>query len=764
MTGGHSVLVHVALLVAVTTSCRPSAGPAGEAALVGREACVGCHAAEDSAWRGSRHDRAMQPADSSTVLGDFGNATFRYTTGVLTSFFRRDGRYWVRTDGPDGALTEYPIAYTFGVYPLQQYLIAFPGGRYQALNVVWDTRPKSEGGQRWYHLYPDEKVDFRDPLHWTGPLQNWNHMCAECHSTGVRKGYEAASDSFHTTWTEIDVSCEACHGAGSRHVEWAAPANASRRERDSTMGLEIRLPKPAPGNWVFDSATPIARRSQPAGSGPEVETCGRCHARSSVLWAPYRHGESLDQSHRVSLLDDPLYEADGQQRDEVYEYGSFLQSRMSRAGVTCTDCHDPHRGGTRLADNGLCAQCHLPAKYDAVTHHRHPSGGEATLCVSCHMPARNYMGVDARRDHSFGIPRPDLSVTLGTPNACAACHRDRPAAWAADQLAGWFGPPDTIRAKYPRAIHAGRQGAPGAGDLLMFIAQDTASAAIRRATAVSLMPANSGAGTLSALQVALGDSSQLVRRAAAEALEGVSPGMRLRMGVPLLSDPSRAARLAAVSALASVPGPQWTPDDRTAFETAVAEYRASQMINGDRAEARTNLGNLARDLGRLEEAETEFRAAIRLWPRFTSAWIQLAELARARGGEGVTDSILRSGLAANAGSADLHHALGLSLVRQRRTAEAVAELGAAAGLRPEFARYAFVYGVAVHDTGDPARGLAILKKALETHPWDRELLQGVMSFAAQVGDRTSAVEAARRLVALTPDDPTLRQQLQQLQR
>jgi len=299
----------------------------------------------------------------------------------------------------------------------------------------------------------------------------------------------------------------------------------------------------------------------------------------------------------------------------------------------------------------------------------------------------------------------------------------------------------------------------------MLVAQDTASAAIRRATAVSLMPANSGARTLSALQVALADSSQFVRRAAVEAIEGVSPGIRLRMGVPMLTDPSRAVRLAAVSALASVPAAQWTTEDRQTFGAAAAEYRSSQMVNADRAEAHANLGNLARDLGQLDAAETEFRTAIRLWPKFSSAWIQLAELARAGGGgEKVTDSVLQAGLAVNPESAELHHALGLSLVRQRRTAQAVTELGTAARLRPEFARYAFVHGVAVHDTGDPARGLAILQAALRQHPWDRDLLQGVMSFAAQAGNRASAVEAARRLVALAPEDPDLQQQLRALER
>ena len=158
------------------------------AAFVGRAVCEKCHAEETRRWRGSHHDLAMQEASEQTVVGNFENASFTHF-GVTSMFFRRDGKFFVRTDGPDGRLTEYPIAYTFGIFPLQQYLIAFPGGRYQALNVCWDTRPAKQGGQRWFHLYPKEEVAHGDPLHWTGPYQNWNFMCAECHSTNVTKGY-----------------------------------------------------------------------------------------------------------------------------------------------------------------------------------------------------------------------------------------------------------------------------------------------------------------------------------------------------------------------------------------------------------------------------------------------------------------------------------------------------------------------------------------------------------------------------------------------
>ncbi|MFZ0122657.1 MAG: multiheme c-type cytochrome, partial [Xanthobacteraceae bacterium] len=190
------------------------------AAFVGSETCAGCHKSETDRWHGSQHQLAMQHATEKSVLGNFSDAGFDYY-GVHSRFFRKDGKFLVETDGPDGKLAIFEIKYTFGLDPLQQYLVEFPDGRLQALSLAWDTRPKDKGGQRWFHLYPNEAIRHDDPLHWTKLNQNWNFMCAECHSTGVRKNYDAANDRFATRFAEISVGCEACHGQGSRHVGWA---------------------------------------------------------------------------------------------------------------------------------------------------------------------------------------------------------------------------------------------------------------------------------------------------------------------------------------------------------------------------------------------------------------------------------------------------------------------------------------------------------------------------------------------------------------
>ena len=407
----------------------PGAHADGPASYVGGEVCSGCHAVQARSWKGSHHALAMQPATAATVLGDFAGTQLEHF-GVTTTFFRDGEKFMVRADGPDGALHEYPIAYTFGVYPLQQYLIAMPGGRLQALGIAWDSRPKDQGGQRWFHLYPDQQLKPGDPLHWTGRDQTWNYQCADCHSTNLQKNYDLAANTYATSWTDVDVSCEACHGPGSPHVVWAkAHAEGGSYPSgtdDIRKGLTNWLTPTDNGHWDMNPDTGIARRTEKLASA-ELDTCAACHSRRKVIAKNPMPGEPYLDAYLPALLEPGLYHADGQIDGEVYEYGSFLQSRMHQAGVTCSDCHDPHSAKPRAEGNALCGQCHMPEKFDVAEHHHHQPGSTGAQCVNCHMPTKTYMVVDVRRDHSIRVPRPDLSVALGTPNACTQCHAQRSA-------------------------------------------------------------------------------------------------------------------------------------------------------------------------------------------------------------------------------------------------------------------------------------------------------------------------------------------------
>ncbi len=751
---------HALLLVALTGAACQRTEPGG-AAFVGRAACAGCHAAEDSAWRGSHHDLAMQEAREATVLGDFGGATYTYN-GVTSTFSRRGDRFIVRTDGPDGHLRDYEVAYTFGVYPLQQYLVALAGGRYQALSLAWDARQGAHGGQRWFHLYPGERVDHRDVLHWTRASQNWNTRCAECHSTNLRKGYDARTNRYRTTWSELNVSCEACHGPGSRHVAWARRGGGS--DADPDLGLVARLGEPKPARWVFDSRTGIARRDPPRSSRVEVETCGRCHARRGVISEEYVAGRPLGNTHRVSLLEAGLYEADGQILDEVYEYGSFLQSRMYAAGVTCSDCHDPHRPTIVGSADAVCGRCHTRERFFQRSHHFHRPGTPGASCVGCHMPARRYMVVDVRRDHSFRVPRPDLGVTLGTPNTCTACHTRRTAAWAAATVRRWYGRGSArgSRPHYGEALHAGRTAEPGAGRALARLAGDASQPGIVRGSALELLGRYLSSASLPVVEAALHDPDPLVRLGALSPLDRLDPGRRHGLVIPLLGDSIRSVRIAAARAVApeadGLAGP-----DRLAFERAFAEYRAAQVTNGDRPEAHVNLGVVHALRGEPNDARREYETALRLEPDFVPAYVNLADLHRQEGRDDAGERVLREGLARQPRVADLHYALGLLLVRRQRLAEALPPLREAATLRPDEPRYAYAYGLALQSAGRLAEAEEALREAAQRFPGDRELLTALVFVTRERGDREAAIEYARRLVALAPDDPAARQLLAALE-
>lgn len=732
------------LAPATTASAAPAAATAPASAdamsYVGVHACSPCHEQAAARFAGSHHDLAMQPAVPGKVSGNFDDATFTYN-GITSTFSRKEDAFFVRTDGPDGELHDYRIAYTFGVYPLQQYLIEFPGGRLQVLGIAWDTRAKEAGGQRWFHLYPDEKIDFRDVLHWTGAAQNWNFMCSECHSTNVRKNYLADTDRFDTKWAEVNVSCEACHGPGSRHVEWEKLAKEGKAPPDANRGLLVDLAAHG-GSWEFEANAPIAHLSAARDPRSQI-VCGRCHTRRAQISDDYRQDQPFGQTHIVSLLEEGLYWPDGQILDEVFEYGSFLQSRMHERGVICTDCHDPHSSKLLAGGNAVCAKCHNPQHFDAPSHHHHKAGTDAARCVRCHMPSRTYMVVHERHDHSFRVPRPDLSVSLGTPNTCidSTCHTDRNARWASDAVVQWYGPVRTRGPRFAPAIDAGRRSAAGAGRLLVDVIADRSFPAIVRATALSLLDRNPGA-TPELLERSVQDPDPLVRRATASLLIDVEPPRRWQLGGPLLDDPIRAVRIETVNSLAGADREvSLTAGQRETFARAVEEYRQTQAFNADRPEAWSNLGSLEVRLGNFDAAENDYKRAIRTPPPFIPAFVNLADLYRERGRDAEGERVLR----AAPDGADVHHALGLLLVRLQRIDEAMGELAKAAEQRPESPRYAYVYGVALDSIGQHDKALAVLEQAHDRFTGDRNILEALVQMAAQAGKREAAEHWAQAL-------------------
>jgi len=698
----------------------PSSPPASHGRFVGGQTCVSCHAAAAKDWSGSHHDLAMQTVSDKTVLGDFKQARFNYA-GITSTFFKRDGKFFVNTDGADGKLADFQIQYTFGVTPLQQYLIELPGGKLQALSIAWDSRTKEAGGQRWFHLYPNEKVNYKDVLHWTRRSQNWNFMCAECHSTDLHKNYDAGTQRYHTTWKDINVSCEACHGPGSSHLAWAKRGDGWNTIPNK--GLDVLLDERKNVHWTLNPATGNSTRSAARVTDKEIETCARCHSRRSQLSEDFVHGRPLMDTHQPATLQRGLYHADGQIQDEVYEYASFKQSKMFHKGVTCSDCHNPHTLKLRAPGSAVCLQCHAAVKYTAPAHHRHKVGSTGSDCLACHMPTKTYMGVDVRRDHSFRVPRPDQSVSLGTPNACTACHSGKPASWAAAAVRGWLGRDAQGFQTFAPALAAARSSAPNAEAGLLALLDDPLQPAVVHATAAEELGAWLSPVSVQALARALGDPDPQVRASALTGIANLPLPQRWQLAAPLLHDSVRTLRIDAAGSLAGVPADQMTTEQRADMERASAEYLAAQKQNADTPEGLGNLGNFYAARGEFAQAEAAYKSAIKLDPDWIPSYVNLADLLRQMQRDPEAEQTLRAGLKRHPDAAALHFSLGLLQVRSKNMSAAMASFKQATRLEPDNAHYSYVYVVALHSAGQTREAQAVLGQALKRMPGDRGLLE-----------------------------------------
>ena len=407
---------------------------------------------------------------------------------------------------------------------------------------------------------------------------------------------------------------------------------------------------PGRGDGVRRDAARPVRRQLGMGDGPtamlstpreanEVEVCARCHARRGQFSDVNPQAASFLDAFRPALIEPGLYHADGPQLDEVFKGGSFLQSRMHDAGVTCADCHDPHSGATLLEGNALCGQCHEPTTFDSPEHHFHKEGTEGALCTACHMPPTDYMIVDARHDHSFRIPRPELTVEFGIPNACTGCHVQRDAEWALRHLDERHPGRGPGFQDFAGAFAAFDRGLPGAREEIVAYLEATERPAIVTASALRRL---AGQPSLEALAVAvehLTSPEPLERAAATEMVALAAPAARLDLLAPLLTDQSRLVRMDAARTLAGPIEETMDAATRASFEAALAEYIAAQMYDAERPEANANLAALHLDRGDLEAARRAFEDALVRDPTFVPAIIGLAQVIGATDGAAAAERL-----------------------------------------------------------------------------------------------------------------------------
>lgn len=544
-----------------------------KASFVGSETCKNCHEDQFKDWKGSHHDLAMMLPDSASVKGDFDNAIFTHD-GITSTFFKKDKVFFVNTQDQNGEFKDFKIEYTFGVFPLQQYLIKFSNGEYQCLTTAWDSRDK-----KWYALNANVDINHGDWLHWTGGAMSWNTMCADCHSTNLHKNYDSKTDTYKTTFSEIDVSCEACHGPSSSHVAFYESPHEDMLAPELYIDTNM-------------SSTEL------------VDKCARCHSRRAQLTKYFNYEGSYMDHYSPSLISDPLYEMDGQILDEDYVYGSFVQSKMYHNGVSCKDCHDVHTTKLKKQGNDLCMTCHVPA-YNEPSHHFHDMGTESSLCINCHMPGKTYMGNDFRRDHSFRVPRPDQTVTHGVSNACNGCHTDKSPEWASEVIVEKFGS--------ERADHFSDhllKGYHGDYDAFEHLMSNSKYPDIARATALNLYVNRQMTSTeMNKVVGYLKDSSAIVRNEAAQSLERIQYAQIASNMEPLLADSLRLVRMSAAQYF-NMLGIDVSGNPN--YKKANKEFLEGMNLNADFASGQHQIGLYYQAKGKDNNAIKSYERAVKI--------------------------------------------------------------------------------------------------------------------------------------------------------
>jgi len=707
-----------------------------QSTYVGDKTCTECHRKEVKEWTGSDHDLAMMIADEKSVKGDFNNAKFNYN-GIITTFFKEGDKFMVNTDSEDGSLKDYEISYTFGIYPLQQYMIKFPKGNVQVMDIAWDCRTKEEGGQRWFHIHVDDNVTAGDVLHWTGGNFNWNYMCADCHSTNLKKNYDVETKSYHTTWDVMNVSCEACHGPASKHIAWSKDQKKTTVNSGFPISLKYKV-----GKWDVNTTT---KRS--ALTDKEISVCAKCHSRRSQLDDDFTPGDKFDDHYLAVMLEENLYFSDGKIQDEVYVYDSFLQSKMYAKGVTCTDCHNPHTLNRRAEGDKVCFQCHQPEKYTSTSHHFHKEGSTGSSCVACHMPARTYMGVDSRNDHSFRVPRPDLSVEMKEiPNACNLCHTDKEAKWAADAVKSWYGKTPIGKQNFAHDLQALRTNTQEAPKSLYTILMSDAPG-IAKATATAYLGNYPSKQTYTTTLQMLRKSDAKTRRTALQALEAFPPKMRMKKTFEMLSDPVKIVRMEAARQLAAFPLGEMPKAQKEIVQKAFDEYEKVLLFTAERPESQLSLGVFYTNRNMPEKAKKAYEEAIRLQPQFVPSYINYSNFLMQKGKMKEAFELLQKGLVNVPDMAILHHALGLWYVRNKEPKKAIVELKKAAHLAKDNARFNYVYAVSIGDD-DPKEAIKVLEEVYPHHTGDMQIVSGLMYYSKQAGDTAKSKMYEKKLKAL----------------
>lgn len=738
-------------------------------AYAGAQTCQSCHQSEYDQWQQSDHFKALQTANKDTVLGDFNDIEVNFHD-IATRFFIEDGQYKLTTTNKQNKVQTFAVPYTFGFYPLQQYLVDVGEGKLQAFNIAWDSRTKEEGGQRWFHLQPIEKITPEHPFFWQRHFQNWNSRCADCHTTDLKRNFEPKTNSFDTQFSEVNVACESCHGPAGQHIKLAKKGELSGQD----SGFSQTLPELK--NFSFSPNKPIAHADGKPNNS-EINVCARCHSLRTPLTQPFANTEQTYQDthnkseenyrdthnkkalahsanqpqqrfvddNRLEWIRAPFYHANGSINEEVFVAGSFMQSKMQHAGVTCSNCHNAHTGKVKIQGNGLCLQCHQAETFNTPEHHHHTPQTDGAMCVNCHMPEKTYMGVDDRRDHSFLIPDLSFNNAASEPQSCLACHDKTDKHWREASHKLWGSNSKVNEWKVARE-HVQSLAPQGLDEAIAFI-QNPGHSYLRRA---SLLAALSQYRSQEGVDIALANlenDNALLRRAAVESLNILSPRARWQVLSQKLDEPSKSVRFEMARTLVESVG-QLSRSDKAKLMPLLGEYRDMLALNADSPITQLALGNLASNLGDLAVAEQAYLTAYKIEPSYIPVLIQISEFYRQQGQDEKGAGYLSKALKVEPNNAQANHALGLFKIRQKQYGQALANLKISAHSDEALPSFAYIYAVALDHQSQTNLAISELEQAHQRWPADTDVLSALISYLNKTGQTDKAQQYQSMLRAL----------------
>ena len=691
----------------------------------GSASCRECHEAAYQKWAGSHHAEAERLVQTNRDRVAF-DPPREFHHGSQKSFVQWNrGQPQIASVGRLQRWDTNAVARVIGEDPLRQFLLAFPGGRYQVQEAAYAPR-----SNEWFNVFGNEDRQPGEWGHWTGRGLNWNAMCAACHNTRVQKNYDATTDSYHTTMAEPTVSCEACHGPLQAHVDWEKKY----------------------GGTTNDPAFPKLSRSQ------VFDMCASCHARRADLTGDFTPGDDFYNHFELSMVDaSELFYPDGQIHDEDYELSAFLGSKMQQAGLTCLDCHPRSLHMAKLHGNELCLQCHKGGYPKApvinpTEHSHHAAASAGNECAGCHMPQTVYMQRHSRHDHGFTIPDPLLTKQFGVPNACNRCHANQNADWALTNVVVWYGDKMQRHTRERAQIIARARNGEASSPTNLEQLLQTEEIPYWRAVAAGLL-GNWVAETsvTAALRHGLDDTNPLVRSACVRSLAPLAGDEVVAATIQkTLSDPRRNVRIAAAWAL------------RATLDTnspAAADLKHFLEVNADQPAGQLQWGNYYYARGDLEAACQHLQTAV-AWDGFSPPLrLELAVVLSALGRTPEAVAQLQTAVHLAPRDAEAHFSLALALNEQGDRASARKELETTVAIDPHFTRAWYNLGLLQNAGGEPQVALNSLLRGEQADPLDTRIPYARATILIRLGREDEAKALLRKILEAHPDATACRQLL-----